>query len=137
MQSSLLKITQCLGVAFELLLIKSGGLLDYGGRVGWKSALLLEVSDTLAKGQVTGQLDKANEIAALAATVTVEEIFVGVDVERRSGFRVQRTESNELGAESDRPGGPILLPQIIEQRHTLFEFFDVLAHGAVSPPERA
>jgi hypothetical protein len=84
---------------------------------------------------VTGQLDKANEIAALAATVTVEEIFVSVDVERRSGFRMQRTESNELGAESDRPGGPTLLPQIIEQRHTLFQFFDILAHGAVFPLE--
>jgi len=88
MQSSLLKITQCLGVAFELLLIESGGLLEDGGRVGWKSALLLEVSDTLAKRQMTGQLDKANEIAALAATVTVEEILTSVDIERRPGFRM-------------------------------------------------
>ena len=87
-QSSLLKITQCLGVALELLLIESGGLLEHGGRVGWKSALLLEVSDTLAKRQMTGQLDKANEIAALAATVTVEEILASVDIERRPGFRM-------------------------------------------------
>ena len=29
----------------------------------------------------------------------------------------------------------MLLPQIIEQRKALFEFFDVLAHGAVLPPE--
>jgi hypothetical protein len=28
---------------------------------------------------MTGQLDKANEIAALAATVTVEEILAGVE----------------------------------------------------------
>jgi hypothetical protein len=34
-----------------------------------------------------------------------------------------------------RPSGPILLPQIIEQRQALFEFFDVLAHGAVWSPE--
>ncbi len=67
--------------------------------------------------------------------MTVEEIFVSVDVERRPGFRMQRTESNELGAESDRPGGPTLLPQIIEQRQTLFQFFDILAHGAVFPLE--
>src|SRR5271167_3354457 len=94
-QSSLLKITPCLGVAFELLLIENRGLLEHGGRVGWKNALLLEVSNTLAKGQMTGQLDKANEIATLAATVTVEKIFASVDIERRPGFRMQGTESNE------------------------------------------
>ena len=31
-----------------------------------------------------------------------------------------------------RAGVPVLLPQIIEQRLALFEFFDVLAHGAFS-----
>ena len=122
-------------MAFELLLIENRGLLEHGERVGWNSALLLEVSNTLAKGQMTGQLDKANEIATLAATVTVEEIFASVDIERRPGFRMQRTESNELGAESDRPGGPTLLPQIIEQWKALFQFFDILAHGAVFPLE--
>jgi len=29
----------------------------------------------------------------------------------------------------------MLLPQIIEQRKTLFQFFDVLAHSAVLPLE--
>ena len=96
-------------------MIERGGLLEHSGRVGCKSALLLEVVDTLAKGQMTGQLDKANQIAALTATVTVKEIFAGVDIKRRSGFRVQRTESDELGAVSGGPGDPILLPQIIEQ----------------------
>ena len=48
---------------------------------------------------------------------------------------MQWTESNELGAESDRSGGPTLLPQIIEQRKALFQFFDILAHGAVFPLE--
>ena len=115
-QSSLLKITQRLRVAIQLLLIEGSGLLEYISRVSGKSALLLEISDTLAKGQMTGQLDKANEIAALAATVTVKEILAGIDIERRPGFRMQWTESNEFGAESDRPGGPTLLSQIIEQR---------------------
>ena len=49
-QSSLLKISQCLGVAIELLLIESGSLLQHGGRVGCKSALLVEISETLAEG---------------------------------------------------------------------------------------
>jgi hypothetical protein len=57
------------------------------------------------------QLDKAKEVAALAAAVTVKEIFAGVDIKR---FGVQRTESDKLGAVTDRPGYPILLPQIIE-----------------------
>ncbi len=132
-QSSLLKIVQCLGIAIELLLIESGGSLEHGGRVGGKNALLLEVSETLAKGQMTRQLDKANEIAALAATVAVEEIFVSVDVERRTGFRMQWAESNELRPERDRSGGPTLLPQVIEQRKALFQFFDILTHGGVLP----
>src|SRR2546430_15567631 len=58
-QSALLEIAPCLGVAIELLLIESGGLLQHGGRVSWKRTLLLEVSETLAEGQMTGQLDKA------------------------------------------------------------------------------
>src|SRR5919109_1819041 len=78
---------------------------------------------------MTGQLDKANQIATLAAALTVEEIFAGVDIKRRVGFRMQRTESDELGAVADGPGDPILLPQIIEQWQTLSEFFDILAHG--------
>src|SRR5438105_7064890 len=86
-------------------------------------------SEALAEGQLAGQLDKAQEIAALAATVAVEEIFAGVDIERRAGFRVQGTESDELGAVASRPGNPVLLPQIIEQRQALLEFFEVLAHG--------
>ena len=134
-QSSLLEIAPCLGVAIELLLIESGGLLQRGGRVSCKRVLLLEVGETLAEGKMTGQLDKAKEIAALAATVTVKEIFAGVDIERRAGFRMKGTESDELGAESDRSGDPMLLPQIIEQRKALFQFFDILAHGAVLPLE--
>jgi hypothetical protein len=46
---------------------------------------------------MAGQLDKAKEIAALAATVTVKEIFAGIDIERRAGFRMKGTESDELG----------------------------------------
>ena len=46
---------------------------------------------------MAGQLDKANQIAALAAAVAVEDIFARVDIERGPGFLVQRTESDELG----------------------------------------
>src|SRR6266403_2300321 len=48
---------------------------------------------------------------------------------------MQGTESDELVAVSGGPGGPMLLSQKIEQRKTLFQFFDVLAHGAGFPLE--
>ena len=86
-QSSLLEIAPCLGVAIELLLIESGGLLQHGGRVSCKRTLLLEVSETLAEGQMTGQLDKAKEIAALTATVTVKEIWKMLAMRNSRGFR--------------------------------------------------
>jgi hypothetical protein len=38
-------------------------------------------------------------------------------------------------AVTDRPGNPVLLLQVIEQRKALFQFFDVLAHDAVLPLE--
>jgi len=104
----------------------------HSSRIGWRSSLvLLEVSEALAERQLARQLDKAQQIGALAATVAVEEIFAGVDIERRAGFRMQGTESDELGAVTSRLGDPVLLPQIIEQRKALFEFLEVLAHGAV------
>ena len=130
-QSALLEIAQGLGVAIELLLIERGGLLQHGGRVGGRSTGLLKVGEALAKRQVAGQLDKTQQIAALAATVTVEEIFAGVDIERGPGFLVQRTEADELRALTGRPAGPILLPQILQQRQALFDFLDILAHGVV------
>ena len=136
--SALLKITQRFGVGIELLLIERGSLLEHSGRVDGRSALLLEVGEALAERQMAGQLDKANQIATLAAAVAVEEIFASIDVERRLSFPVQRTESDELGgAVTCRAGVPVLLPQIIEQRLALFEFFDVLAHGAFPSGNRA
>jgi hypothetical protein len=52
------------------------------------------------KGQMAGQLYKANQIAALPAAVAVENILARVDIERGPGLLVQRTESDELGAAS-------------------------------------
>ena len=132
-ESSLRKIAPRFGVVIELLLIEDGDLLEYGGRVCGRSALLLEVDEALLEGQTVGQLDKTNQIAALAAAVAVEEIFAGVDIKRRVGFRMQRTESDELRAVADGSGDPILMPQIIEQRQALPEFFEALAHGGVLP----
>jgi hypothetical protein len=38
--------------------------------------LLLEISQALPKGETEGQLDKANQIAALSPAVAVEEILL-------------------------------------------------------------
>jgi hypothetical protein len=46
---------------------------------------------------MTGQLDEANEIAALTATVIVEEIFAGVDMEPRAGFRMRGQSPTNSG----------------------------------------
>jgi hypothetical protein len=67
----------------------------------------------------------------LAAAVAVEEILAGIDIEGRPSLEVQGTESHELGALTRGPADPILLPQVIEQRKSLFELFEILAHGAV------
>jgi len=71
-----------------LLLIKSGGFLEHSGRIGCSSTVLLEVSEALAEGQLPEQLNKAQEIATLATTVAVEEIFVDVYVEGGAGLWV-------------------------------------------------
>src|SRR5215831_2326226 len=88
--SALLKIVQRLGVAVELLLIEGYRFLQHSGRVDgmdWKSTLLLlEVAQGITEGQMAGQLDKANEVSALTAAMTIEKIFAGVDIERRPSF---------------------------------------------------
>jgi hypothetical protein len=48
---------------------------------------------------------------------------------------VQGTESHELGALTRWPASPILLSQVIEQRESVFESFEILAHGAFLPLE--
>jgi hypothetical protein len=99
LQSALVEITQRLGKAIELLLIESGSLVEHsGGRIVWRSGRLLQVGEALAEGQVSGQLDKSNQVAALSAAMAVEDIFAGVDIERRPSFGMQRTEPDKLGA---------------------------------------
>ena len=83
---------------------------------------------------MAGQLDKANQIAALSAAVAVENIFARVDIERGSGLLVQRTESDKLGS-THRLTNPVILPQILQKRQPPLECFDVFAHSVFSPPE--
>ncbi len=71
LQSALVEITHRFGVVIELLSIERGGLLeDSGDRVVCRTGLLLQVSEALAEGQVAGQLDKANQVAALPSAMS-------------------------------------------------------------------
>lgn len=88
MQSTLFQILPCLGVAMELLLIEDGNLLEHRRRIDWSSLVLLQVGEALVEGQPTRQLDKTQQIAALTATVAVEEIFASVDIEGGAGLWV-------------------------------------------------
>jgi hypothetical protein len=50
LQSALVEITHRLGVVIELLLIESDSLLEHsGGRIVWRSGLLLQVGEALAE----------------------------------------------------------------------------------------
>ena len=88
MQSALFEIMPCLGVTMELLLIEDGRLLEHNSRIGCSSVVLLEVSEALAERQLARQLDKTQQIAALTATVAIEEIFASVDIEGGAGLWV-------------------------------------------------
>ena len=85
MQPTVLQILDRLGMTVELQLVEGGSCFQHAvaflGR-DW----LPEVGDALLEGQALGELDKADQIAAAAAAMAVEEILAGVDVERRPVF---------------------------------------------------
>ena len=93
----------------ELQLIESGCWLHHPAIVSG-SNLLLEKGETLAEGEMLGQFDKTNQVAALATAVTVEQILAGVDIEGRTRVAVQGTEPNELLLACSGASFPVALP---------------------------
>jgi len=88
-QAPLMEVLECLTVARKLGPIESYRLLqDFGlrGRGGFE--FLSKARDGLRKGKIKIQLGKANEVAALSATVAEEEILGSVNIERGTGFRM-------------------------------------------------
>src|SRR5438128_128509 len=81
-QPALLQIPHRLGMAVELQLVESGGFFQHVAVVGRRN-VLPDVCDALAEREVLGELDKPDQITAAAATIAVEEILAGIDVERR------------------------------------------------------
>jgi hypothetical protein len=80
------------------------------------------------------EFDKADKVATTPAAVTVEQVFLRVHVERGMSVLMQRAESRELGAGTDPMPSPVVPLQVLQQRNTLFEPFEVLAHGVHSSP---
>jgi hypothetical protein len=75
------------------------------------------------------EFDKSDKVATASTAVTVEKVFLRVDVEGGMSVLMQRTESRELGAGTDAMPSPVVPLQVLQQRNTLFEPFEVLTHG--------
>src|SRR5260370_6567237 len=131
MHAALGYILNAFGVTVQFQLIKDSSVMEQlvaGGE------LLFEVGDTLAKGEMPRQLDKTNQVSALRAAVTVEQVLLGVDAETGMGLLMQGTQPHELGANGDLMPGPMVPLQVLQQRNALFEPFQILPHGVPSPP---
>ena len=89
MHSAPVEVDHRFRTTVQLLLIEQRGFVKRGRGINLRIGLMIETSQTLTERQATRQLDKAKQVAALPAAVAVEDIFSGVDLERRPGFLVQ------------------------------------------------
>jgi len=83
------------------------------------------------------EFDEANDVAAAAATIAVEQVLAGVNEKAGLMVSVQRTQSQE----TPEPDGPGLLPivclQVLEQRNLLFQFIErSSSHGLLASIRR-
>ena len=120
MHATAVKVIQCLGMAAELLLIKVDSFSKSFilPRLG-QAELLFQVNKSFTKREIQRKLDEANEVAATAAAVAVEDILGGIDVEGRVSFRMQGTQADELLMSADGSCRPVMASQIIQQRNAL------------------
>jgi hypothetical protein len=125
------QIIHAFAMAMQLELVEAGGMSE---QLRSGSEFFRKVRDTLAEGKMVREFDKADEIATAPTAVTVEQVFLRVDVEGGMSVVMQRTESRELGAGTDPMPSPVVPLQVLQQRNTLFEPFAVLAHGVHSSP---
>src|SRR5580658_183641 len=126
-KAALLQILGSFGVTLQLHLVKRSGSVEqlgFGGEIN----LVLQVGNALAKGKTLGKLHEADQIATAVTAVAIEQILAGIDIEGRLLIRMQRAESHELIAGADMVSGPVVPPQVLQQRPTLFELLQILAH---------
>src|ERR1035438_1127043 len=114
----MVQILHRFGIAVELQLEKSRGSGEQLGLSG-PSEVLLQAGEAFAKAEALGKLHKADQVTAAPAAVTVEQILAGIDIERRPGIPMQRTESHELLARGGAATGPMAPLQVLQQRNTL------------------
>jgi hypothetical protein len=126
--SALPEIAERLRILIQLVLIESGRLFEHCDCSFFSSGRWIEISKAFVEGQVMRELEEANQIAALPAAVAVEDILVGVDVERGPALLMQRTETHILPT-ARRPANPVLLPQVRQQGHSPSACLDILAHA--------
>jgi hypothetical protein len=86
-QSAVLQIAHGFRVAVELKPIKGGRLLQQP-RNGSGRQLVFEMGHRLVEWQMEKKLNKADQVAAPAAAVAVEQVFGGIDVEGGVSFPV-------------------------------------------------
>ena len=75
----------------------------------------------LAEGKPFPQLHQTDQIAAAPAAMAIENVLAAVDVERRLGLPMERTESRHFGASAAPQHFPASLFQVIKQRNALPE----------------
>jgi len=86
-QPTSLEIMNGFGVTMELELVERSDRFQPFG-IGSRRDLLLEVGNALAKRETLGQSNKTDQVAATAATVTVEQILGSIDIEGRPCIRM-------------------------------------------------
>ena len=130
-QSTLLEILHRFRMTVELKPVKCSGLLQHCADPG-SGELPLEEGETLAEREMLREFDKTNQVTAAAAAVAVEQILTGIDVEGRTMVVMQGTKPNELLL-AGGVGGPVVLPQIVQQRNPLLEALHVLHVWSIKP----
>ena len=126
MQAALSQIIDGFGMAMELKLKKAGGGLQQvvvvRSSAGLVCEVLLEVGDGAAEREVLAEFDKPNQVAAAAAAMTIEQVFGRVDIKRRAGFAMPRTQAGPFMRMPAATRLPVALAQELQQRKALFEF---------------
>ena len=87
--------------------------------------------NTLTEWHVEKELHKADQIATLPASVAVEQVPAGIDIEGRARIPVQWTKPYKLLPGAPTAGRPVMPLQIVQQREMLFELFQVRIQGFV------
>jgi len=95
--AALLEIVDGFRMTVKLLLVEDGRGFQHDRDIrGRRGNLLLQVGDGLVEGKTLRQLHKADQIAATATAVTIEQILARIDIERRLCFPMQGAQPHKF-----------------------------------------